>query len=295
MQNSGNWACRGAAALVFVAALAVPLWAQDESGAKSQKTFEKQVRALLPRVINTGADLFNEGDRAGCYRLYQGSLLTLRPLLEQHPDLQKAIDAALADADQQRSVGGRAFALRSALDKIRDQFKTADGARSPSEKPSGKPLIKEGGTGTRPPEKGAGKPAGSPADKAAQKLSPTLWDRLGGEQNVRKVVDDLVALAAKDTRVNFDRKGKYKLDDVKVADLKAQIVDFISSASGGPLAYTGKSMKEVHKGMGITTAEFEALAADLKKALEQNGAKPPDVQAVLKAVEGTRKDIVEVR
>ena len=47
------------------------------------------------------------------------------------------------------------------------------------------------------------------------------------------------------------------------------------------------------KGMGITAAQFDAIAADLKKALEQNGAKPADVDVVLKAVEGTRKDIVE--
>src|SRR5207245_9727262 len=91
------------------------------------------------------------------------------------------------------------------------------------------------------------------------KSETSLWDRLGGEKNVRKVVDDLVALAAKDPKVNFDRNGKYPFDPVKLADFKEQMVDFISAASGGPLKYTGKSMKEVHKGMGITAAEFNAL------------------------------------
>jgi hemoglobin len=239
------------------------LCAGDQLGTPGSngKALDKQIRASLPKVINTGADLFNEGDRAGCYRLYQGSLLTLRPLLEHHPDLQKAIDNAMADADQQPTVGARAFALRSALDKIREKLRSPDATAKPGEKPAGKP--------------------------------ETLWDRLGGEKNVRKVVDDLVALAAKDPKVNFDRNGKYKFDPVKLADFKEQMVDFISAAAGGPLQYTGKSMKEVHKGMGITTAEFNALAADLRKALEQNGARRADVDALLKAVEATRKDIVE--
>src|SRR5207244_954548 len=102
-------------------------------------------------------------------------------------------------------------------------------------------------------------------------------------KNVRKIVDDFVDLAAKDAKANLDRNGKHKLDPVQIADLKEQLVEFVSAASGGPLKYTGKSMKEAHKGMGITAAEFDALAADLKKALEQNGVKAAEVATVLKA------------
>jgi hemoglobin len=263
--------CRWAMTVsMFVLLFGAIVFADETSGPKDagQKTLDKRIRASLPKVMNTGADLFNEGDRAGCYRLYQGSLLTLRPLLEHHPELQKAIDAAQAEAEQQPTVGARAFALRGALDKIRDKLRATETAAASTAKPSG----------NSPP-----------------KPRPALWDRLGGEKAMRKVVDDFVDLAAKDSRVNFDRNGKYKLDPVKVADLKEQLVDFISAASGGPLNYTGKSMKEVHKGMGITTAEFNALAADLKKALEQNGARRADIEALLKAVEGARQDIVEVK
>jgi hemoglobin len=264
MDLPGAWRTRAAAVSLSILLVAGSALAQDNPAAKTpdQKSLDKQIRALLPKVINSGADLFNEGDRAGCYRLYQGSLLTLRPLLQHHQDLQQAIDAAFADADKQRSVGARAFALRAALDKIRETLKETPG----DVKPRGKPAA-----------------------------TTSLWERLGGENSVRKVVDDLVALAAKDPKVNFDRNGKYKFDPVKIADLKAQLVDFISAASGGPFKYTGKSMKEVHKDMGIKTAEFDAFAADLKKALERNGVKPADVADVLKAVEGTRKDIVEAK
>ena len=45
--------------------------------------------------------------------------------------------------------------------------------------------------------------------------------------------------------------------------------------------------------LGITDAQFNALAADLKQALDKNGAKAADRDAVLDAVGGMRKDIVE--
>jgi hemoglobin len=121
----------------------------------------------------------------------------------------------------------------------------------------------------------------------------TLWDNLGGEANVKKVIDDFVASAAGDPKVDFLRGGKFKLDDAGAAKLKKNLVDLVSQHTGGPFKYTGKDMKEVHKGMGITNEQFDALAGHLKAALDKNGAKPEDAKKVLDVVGSTRKDIVE--
>lgn len=229
--------------------------AQDDKPL-ARKDLDQRLYSILKEVINTGADMYNPpvSDRAGCYRFYQGALVTVRPLLDHRPTLQQAIDAGLADALKRASPGERAFVLRGVIDKIRAET-NPDGAKPPT--------------------------------------AVTLWDRLGGEKGVAKVVDDFVALAASDAKVNLFRDGKHKPTAEQTADLKKKLVEMISEASGGPLKYTGKSMKEVHKGMGITDAEFDALAADLKKALEDNKAQPDDVAAVLKAIDATRKDIVE--
>ena len=121
----------------------------------------------------------------------------------------------------------------------------------------------------------------------------TLWDGLGGEVNLKKVIDQFVVAVAKDPKVNFFRGGKILLDAAGVARLKKLLVEFVSIATGGPLKYTGRSMRGVHKGMMITDAEFDALAGHLKTALEKNGARPEEVKAVLAIVGSTRKDIVE--
>jgi hypothetical protein len=71
------------------------------------------------------------------------------------------------------------------------------------------------------------------------------------------------------------------------------LVEQISEATNGPLKYRGPDMKTVHKDMGITDAQFNAAAADLKKALELNLVADADVQAILSAVNTYRKDIVQ--
>jgi hemoglobin len=224
--------------------------------ADDKKEMDKKVYEMLAEVINKGADLYNGGDQAGCYHLYRGALIALKPMVDYRPEWQKAIADGFAAADRESRMDARAYALRYAIDKIRDDVV--------------------------PPKK--------------EEPKTTLWERLGGETNVKKVVDDFVKLAAANEKVNFFRKGtdkEWKPKDDDVAKLKKHLVELVSSVSGGPMKYTGGDMKTVHKGMAITDAEFDATVADLKTALEKNGVKADDAKPVLAFVEGTRKDIVE--
>ena len=58
-------------------------------------------------------------DYAGCYHLYEGALLMVRPQLSSHPDLQKAIDDTMVRARETPQMEQRAFVLREVIDKIR--------------------------------------------------------------------------------------------------------------------------------------------------------------------------------
>lgn len=121
----------------------------------------------------------------------------------------------------------------------------------------------------------------------------TLWERLGGETNVAKIVVDFQKAAGADPKVNATRDGKFKLDAAGKKERQKLFVEFISSVTGGPLKYSGRSMKDSHKGLGITNAEFDATTGHFKTALEKNGVAAPDVAEAVKIWNGTRKDIVE--
>jgi hemoglobin len=123
----------------------------------------------------------------------------------------------------------------------------------------------------------------------------TLWERLGGEKTVSKVAADFQKAIGADPKVNATRDGKFKRDETQKKEAQRLLVEFISSMTGGPLKYPGRSMKVAHKGLGISDAEFDAAAAHFKAALEKNGIAPADVAEVLKIWESTRKDIVEPR
>lgn len=130
-------------------------------------------------------------------------------------------------------------------------------------------------------------------EKMAEK---SLYDRLGGAPAVTAVVDDFVARAASDPKVNFTRRGtgyEWEASAENVAHLKMKLVEFVSMASGGPVKYTGRDMKSAHAGMKISAAEFDALAADLKASLDKFKVPDREERELLAAVEGTRKDIVE--
>jgi hemoglobin len=253
------------AACAVMAALAGTEAAEEKpAGPLDRADLNQRVERLLRDVINQGADLYNSGDQAGCYRLYEGSLMTLRPLLDHHPELQDGIDHALARARIDNNLPQGAFTLRGAIDRIRNTLGT--------EKPVPLPA---------PPHIGEG---------------ATLWERLGGEKGVQMIVDDFVSAALADPKVDFTRGGTYKMDPAATARFKEQFVRLASLVSKGPYKYDGKSMKDVHKGMGITDAEFDAFVGHMRNALEKYekfGLKHDDTTSVISAVEAKRKDIVE--
>lgn len=124
-------------------------------------------------------------------------------------------------------------------------------------------------------------------------MNKSLYERIGGEPALRKVVDEFVAKAAANPIVNFTRNGKWVASDAAVKTLKTHLVNFLGGAFGGPQKYTGRSMKASHTGMMITQAEFNALAADLQSVLEANKVPKAEVAEIMKIAASTAPDIVE--
>jgi hemoglobin len=119
------------------------------------------------------------------------------------------------------------------------------------------------------------------------------WDALGGEKVLAKVADRFVDLVTQDPKVNYTRDGRYPINDEILKYSKRAALEFISAATGGPHAYSGKSVLEIHKGMRISNPEFDAAMADFRQALEENGISPELVQAAIGMIETTRSKIVE--
>ena len=119
-------------------------------------------------------------------------------------------------------------------------------------------------------------------------MGGSLYERLGGKDAITAVVDDFVARCAGDNRIN----GKFARTDI--ARLKANLVDQICAAAGGPCTYSGRDMRTTHDGMAVTGGEFEALVGDLVATLDKFGVGEAEKAELLGVLAPMRSDIVEV-
>lgn len=126
--------------------------------------------------------------------------------------------------------------------------------------------------------------AGAPPSKhaAPQEKSATapahgddrLYRALGGQAGITQVVDAALAEIHGDLRINFF------FEKTDMADLRRLLIEQICAATGGPCAYTGRSMEEAHSGLNLTDADFDAFVDDLVRAMNSTKV-PPDLQKQL--------------
>lgn len=116
----------------------------------------------------------------------------------------------------------------------------------------------------------------------------TLYERLGGEENIRKIATTLFDTHAKNETIN----ARYiNSDRGKVIQL---VFEFLCSATGGPQEYTGRDMLTTHKGMNISEEEFMAVLDDILEALQLNDVGQREQEELLLANYNLRGDIVRV-
>lgn len=91
----------------------------------------------------------------------------------------------------------------------------------------------------------------------------TLYDRLGGQPGVARIVRDAVALWLVDDRIKAD------FDNINLDRLRSRLVDQICQLAGGPCVYRGRPMGASHAGLETSQAKFNAVAEDMQTAMEQ--------------------------
>ena len=110
-----------AALMVFLGAA---VFAADPPAAMDAKALDKSIVASLRDIHDRGADLYNQSkDYPAAYRLYEGSLLTVKPLLAHRPEVQKLIDDGLAAAGKEADPARKAFLLHEVIEKVRAELK----------------------------------------------------------------------------------------------------------------------------------------------------------------------------
>lgn len=86
----------------------------------------------------------------------------------------------------------------------------------------------------------------------------TLFEDLGGQPGVDRIVDGIVALYMSDPRLAAD------FDNINPDRLRSRLASYLCVIADGPCVYKGRSMAAAHKGLKIDEARFDAVAEDLE-------------------------------
>jgi len=93
----------------------------------------------------------------------------------------------------------------------------------------------------------------------------SIYDAIGGEGALVAVVDDFYR------RVLADQQLAGFFAGTNMTRLKGRQVAFFAEALGGPELYDGASIKDAHRGRGITRADFDQVVVHLTASLRAAG------------------------
>ena len=126
--------------------------------------------------------------------------------------------------------------------------------------------------------------------EASAHAQETLYKRLGGYDAVAAAVANLMPRLYNDPTLWVYWKGKSVDSRRKGEQL---LVDFLCAAFGGPAYYAGPDMKSSHRGLGITTAEWDLTLRHIEATLDSLGVAEREKQEVIEAAGSLKWDIVE--
>lgn len=118
----------------------------------------------------------------------------------------------------------------------------------------------------------------------------SLYERLGGYDGIVGAVDEILPRLAGDTQLGrfWQNRGSDG-----IARERQLLIDFLASASGGPMYYTGRDMELSHEGMGITESDWGIFTGHIAAALDHLSVGDAERADVLGFIESLRADIVE--
>lgn len=103
----------------------------------------------------------------------------------------------------------------------------------------------------------------------------TLYQRLGGEQLVSAMLTELLDRIWEDDQINHHFVGLEK----KL--IRYRFISYFSTyILDGPQSYIGPSLKTAHKGMQITSEEYEIAISHLRMTLKNHSASKEDVAKI---------------
>ena len=118
--------------------------------------------------------------------------------------------------------------------------------------------------------------------------STTLFSRIGGQEVLENMVDNLVKNIGQDDLIF------HFFADSNVTRFKETLYIHLCAVTDGPCNYEGDSMVDIHTGMNIKEGDFNHLVELMIKAMDESGIAYPLQNELLSRLAPLRKDIIKM-
>lgn len=115
----------------------------------------------------------------------------------------------------------------------------------------------------------------------------SLYQALGGEPGITRVVEGMLLRIAQDSRI----VGHFEKIDIQ--RLRDKLIEQVCAEAGGPCVYTGDSMEESHKGLALTPADFNALVENLQASMTAEAVPVPAQNRLLARLAPMRAQVID--
>jgi len=93
----------------------------------------------------------------------------------------------------------------------------------------------------------------------------SLYIALGETPGIERIVDQAII------EIQYDQRISHHFESTNWNRFREKQIEHICQLSGGGCEYTGDTMIDVHAGMNISEAEFNAVADNIMTAMEKLG------------------------
>jgi len=134
--------------------------------------------------------------------------------------------------------------------------------------------------------------AHSGAVEEKQATTPSLYERLGGADNIAVVTDEIVERAYASEIFHANPRIAAAHARFPKAAYKFKVALLVCQVTGGPYKYVGRSMKEAHQHLNVTEREWQELISIVRESLDKYKVPRKEQDEVIAGLEKTKGEIV---
>jgi hemoglobin len=120
----------------------------------------------------------------------------------------------------------------------------------------------------------------------ASTRAPRLYDALGGEAGVARLVDAVTVEYQRDEKIGF------LFEATEIDYFKERLREQICEIADGGCTYTGLSMNEAHSGLDLSEAQFNDFVAASRRGMDKAGIAIAEQNRLLARLARMRADVI---